>query len=108
VADHNGAVVTEVTLRQEDVSTPRFTPRELRLIKAQYGQSFMQLITDEGTDDKFVVVAWLKLRRDGFELSFEDMDDVLITIEGELAADPTIAPLAPPDTTSPRSAGTTE
>ena len=93
----------EVTLLAEDFAQPRFTPRELDTIKAQTGRGFMQIIQDEG-DDKLRVFAWLKLRRNGLDIAWGDMDDVLITVSGA-SPDPTTAP---PDTTSPRSAGSGE
>lgn len=98
------AVPAEVTLRQDELAAPRFTPRELREIKEQTGRSFMQLITDEGDDTKFAVMAWLKLRRDGHDLTLDDMDDIVITIGGDVP-DPTTGL---PATTSPRSAGSGE
>ena len=94
------SVPREVTLRQDELAAPRFTPRELRIIKEQTGRSFMQLVTDEGDDTKFAVMAWLKLRRDGHDLTLDDMDDVVITI-GSDVLDPTNGQ---PDITSPRSA----
>jgi hypothetical protein len=94
----------EVVLRQDEVSAPRFTPRELHLIKEHLGRSFTQILTDDDTDDKFVVMAWLKLRRDGYDLGWDEMDDVVITIGGQ-PADPTSAPVS---TTLPRSAATGE
>ena len=67
--NHRG-VPREVTLRQDELAAPRFTPRELRIIKEQLGRSFMQLIQDEGDDEKFAVMAWLKLRREGHDLDY--------------------------------------
>jgi hypothetical protein len=83
----------EVILRQDEVATPRFTPRELRTIKEHTGQSFTQILADDTTDDKFTVIAWLKLRRDGHDIGWDEMDDVVIEIGGTVP-DPTIAPPA--------------
>lgn len=96
-------LAVEVELTTSDVAKPRFTPRELRLIKEQVGRSFTQVMSDEESDDRFVVFAWLKLRRDGHELDWSDMDDVVITISGEPAVDPTNGQ---PARTSPPSAAT--
>ena len=96
----NHRVPAEVTLRQDELAAPRFTPRELRIIKEQLGRSFMQLVQDDGDDEKFAVMAWLKLRREGYDLDYTDMDDVVITIGGT-SLDPTNEQ---PDTTSPHSA----
>jgi hypothetical protein len=98
-----GIAVREVELTTGDVARPRFTPRELRLIKEQVGRSFTQVMSDEESDDRFVVFAWLKLRRDGHQLDWSDMDDVLITISSDQPPDPTNGQ---PATTSPRSAAT--
>jgi len=97
------ALPDEVVLRAEELATPRFTPRELRLIQEHLGRSFSQLVTDEASDDKLAVVAWLKLRRDGYDVSWDEMDDVVISIAAE-SANPTSAQ---PGTTSPPSASTT-
>ncbi|HEY7037158.1 MAG TPA: hypothetical protein VH482_37905 [Thermomicrobiales bacterium] len=98
---------TEVTLYQEDVAAPRFTPRELQEVKAILGRSFTQVISDEDTDDKFAVLAWLKLRRAGHPIAWEEMLDVVIEVRATDAA-----PLDPmngsPPTTSPHSAATGE
>lgn len=75
--------VLEVELTTSEVARPRFTPRELRLIKEQLGRSFTQVMGDEESDDRFVVFAWLKLRRDGHDVDWADMDDVLISLSGE-------------------------
>jgi hypothetical protein len=101
---HIAALPVEVVLRQDEVAAPRFTPRELRMIKDHLGRTFTQVLTDDDSDDKFTVMAWLKLRRDGVELDWDDMDDVIITIGGS-APDPTNAQ---PSTTSPRSASSGE
>ena len=79
----------ELTLRMEDMSNPRFTPRELRLIKQATGRAWSQIMADETDDEKFPVLAWLKLRRDGYELELGEMDDVLISLE-----------VSPPDPTN--------
>jgi hypothetical protein len=96
------AAPTEVTVRTSEVSNPRFTPRELRLIQQQTGRTFSQIMSDEDSDEKFVVFAWLKLRRDGHPVDWEDMDDVLISISSS-ELDPTNGR---PVTTSPPSAAT--
>src|SRR4029077_17061454 len=63
----NGALPDEVTLRAAEIANPRFTPRELRLIREHTGVSLSKLLADEDSDDKFVVFGWLKLRRMGYE-----------------------------------------
>lgn len=73
--------VTTVSLTTEDLQALRFTPRELRLISEQFGRSLSAILDDEQSDDKFVMFAWLKLRRDGHDLDRDAMDDVLISFE---------------------------
>jgi hypothetical protein len=102
------AAPTEVVIHRADMANPRFTPRELRLIRETLGRSFSSVLADEESDDKFVVLAWLKLRRDGHELAWEEMDDVVLTFvtaEPEAAPDPMNGQ---PPTISPRSAGSGE
>lgn len=101
--NHRVGVPLEVVLRQDELAAPRFTPRELRMIKEHTGRAFTQVIADEDSDDKFTILAWLKLRRDGFDLTFTDMDDIVITIGG--TPDPTSVSLS---TTSPLSASSGE
>lgn len=85
-APTNGAVAVvpeSVTLYAEDLSAPRFTPRELNEVRASLGRSFSQVLVDETTDDKFSVLAWLKLRRQGVTVPWDAMADVVIEIRAE-------------------------
>ena len=95
----NGDLPDVVTLDTETVTRPRFTPRELQLVKASLGRTFTQAMGDENTDDKFTILAWLKLRRSGFDVPFEAMQDVVIELAPDVAdldptkdARPTISP----------------
>jgi hypothetical protein len=99
------ALPREVKLRREDLRAPRFTPRELKMIQEHLGRSFTEVITDENGDDKYSVLAWLKLRRDGYAISWEEMDDVVIDFDVEAEPDPTSEQ---PSTTSPLSASSGE
>lgn len=96
------AVPDEVTITQDDMRTPRFTPRELRTIKEQTGKTLTEILTDEHSDDRFLVYAWTKLHRDGHEITWDDLDDIVITVKVE-QPDPTSGPAS---TTSPPSAAT--
>ncbi|MBO0743673.1 MAG: hypothetical protein J2P43_01545 [Candidatus Dormibacteraeota bacterium] len=91
MADTNGSMtapaVREVELDLADF-TQRFTPRELRLIKEHTGRSFSEILSDDESDDRFTVLAWLKARRDGQGIEWEDMDDVVIVLANS-AVDPT-------------------
>jgi len=79
--------VAEVELDLAEM-TMRFTPRELRLIREHIGRSYSEIVADDTSDDRFTVMAWLKARRDGHPLEWEDMEDVVITITNS-AVDPT-------------------
>lgn len=59
-----------------DLSQPlRFTPKQLKVLKAQTGRTFTELFAE----DPFTVTAWLRLRREGWpELRYADLDDRLI------------------------------
>ena len=72
-----------------------FTPRELDMIKERFGQPLTALIADtENGDDKLVALGWLKLRRAGYKVTWDDMRDIVIFMGPE--PDPTNAP--PPET----------
>ena len=68
--------------------TPAFTPRELDMIKEQTGRAYTAIINDDDSDERMIVTAWLKLRRDGHDVSFDDMRDVVIELKSA-APDPT-------------------
>ena len=96
----------EVDLLKEDLQSPRFTGRELVMIKTHFGRSMSEVIADDASDEKFLVLAWLKLRRLGYDLEPGAMDDVVITprITDETAMpDPTsngASTTSPPSVTS--------
>lgn len=91
----------QVTLSVEEMSNPRFTPRELDLIQEQLGRSFSAVMQDEDSDDRVKVIAWLKLRRDGHKMSLDDLADVVIGFAVGDSENPTNAT---PPTGSPTSA----
>jgi hypothetical protein len=72
-----------VTLYRNDLTSPRFTPRELDQVKEKLGRSFSAILTDEETDDKFTVLAWLKLRREGYSVGWDQIRDVVISVRAE-------------------------
>jgi hypothetical protein len=94
----------EIVLRADELEVA-FTPRELRQIKETLGRSWSQITGDETDDDKFAVQAWLKLRRDGYQVELADLDDVVIRIDVEGVPDPTSGG---PSRTSPDSAASGE
>jgi len=79
--------------------TPQFTPRELGMIRDQTGRAYSQIVADEDSDEKFTVTAWLKLRRDGYDIRLEEMADVVIELAAEQPPGPTSA--GPSDSSSP-------
>jgi len=108
MADTNGtlsqAQQAEITLDIRDIDM-RFTPRELRLIREHTGRSYSQIMGDESSDDRFTVAAWLKARRDGTDIAWDDMDDVLISITNTSGLDPTIGQPAATSLSSATSTG---
>jgi len=80
----------------------KFTPSELAIVKERTGRSLMQILQDEETDEKFTVMAWLRLRRDGHDIDYDDMGNVIIDIGPGEPPDPTSAM---PSTIWPNSAG---
>jgi hypothetical protein len=58
------------------------------MVRETFGRSWSSITADEADDEKFVVSAWLMLRRDGYEVALDDMDDVVIRIAIE-EPDPT-------------------
>jgi hypothetical protein len=84
-------VPAEVQLTRDDLGSPRFTPRELRMIKEAFGHSFWEVMQDDESDDKFVMLAWLKLRREGYTFDVADLDDTVIQVSAgeQTPVDPT-------------------
>jgi hypothetical protein len=98
----------EVVLNRDDLGAGHFTPNELAMLKAHFGRSFSELVGDETSDDKFVALAWIKLRRLGHKVDFDQMGDTVIIVraeEREPPADPTAGGRS---TSSPASAATGE
>lgn len=72
----------EVVIRVSESGDVGFTPRELRMIREQVGKSWTELVQDDERDaDRWMVQAWLKLRREGHDLSWDDMEDMVIRLE---------------------------
>ena len=81
----------------------RFTPNELAMIRAQTGQTITDLLDG---DDRWRVIAWLRLRRVGYpDVQWDELGDIeieLVATEDQAPRDPTDARSS---TTSPPSAG---
>lgn len=79
-----------VRLYREDLTQIGFTGRELAAIKQHTGHTLSELLGDEHSDDKFIVLAWLKLRREGRSIEWDAMLDVVVDFQPtESIADPT-------------------
>ena len=94
-----------VELYREDFAQMGFTGRELAAIKERTGKSLSEVLDDEHSDDRFLVFAWLKLRREGYRLEWDDMLDIVVKIKPSESLDPTNAGRSE---TSPPSATTGE
>lgn len=66
-----------------------FTPRELKMVREATGRSWSQIMSDEEDDEKFAVLAWLRLRREGHQIDYAQMEDVIIRIQADEDLDPT-------------------
>ncbi len=63
----------------------RFTPKQLRELQAQTGKDFATLMVAESP----VVVAWFRLRREGWpDLRYADLEDCEFEIGEPVAVDP--------------------
>lgn len=92
VSELRAARPTTVVLAKEDLANPRFSPRELRILRERLGMSLGTLMAAEDNDEKFTALAWLKLRRTGVPVEWDDMDDVVIELRlTESALDPSSA-----------------
>jgi len=105
MAEASGPVVPE-SVRLAADTIPRFTPNQIRLLKAETGRTFTELMggdngaADDG--DRFQLLVWLHLRRQGIPASWADCADVGIDFTAEEPEpDPTSGE---PSTSSPRSA----
>jgi hypothetical protein len=92
-----------VRLTAEGLADTRFSPNELRALKAQTGRGLTDLIGPDADDaDRFQTMAWLRLRRDGHPaLDWNALGDLEIAMQAE-PPDPTNAGSP---TSSPPSAG---
>ena len=69
----------------------RFTPNEIRALKAETVKTFTDLIGPDADDaDRMQTIAWLNLRREGRAIAWADCGDVAIEVDNA-ATDPTNA-----------------
>ena len=67
----------------------RMSPNDMRALKAETGRTLTALMEGDDDADRMQAVVWLRLRRDGYELSWEDAGTVAIEFQGEDTPDPT-------------------
>lgn len=65
---------------------PRFSANQLRMVQAATGRSMEQLMNDAASVVQAFV--WLQLRRDGYEVTFDEAGDVPIEFADDVP-DPT-------------------
>jgi hypothetical protein len=78
----------------------RFTPNELRALKAESGQSMTELFQDGDDADRTQVMVWLALRRQGRIVAWDRCGDIAV----DLVSDPPDPSSAASLTSSPHSA----
>ena len=62
-----------------DEGMPPHSPRELSMLRASTGKGFQDLIGPDALDeDRERVLIWFKLRRLGYEPTWEEAEEVLI------------------------------
>lgn len=67
----------------------RFTPNEMRQLKQATGRTMTDLMGEDGDDaDRMQAMAWLELRRQGHDPTWDQAGDVALVFEAE-APDPT-------------------
>lgn len=63
-------------------SGSRFTPNELRKLKASTGKTMTELLGPDADDgDKMQTLAWLSLTRDGYDVAWQECGDLAIVVE---------------------------
>ena len=98
----NAPLPDEVTIDTTNLEL-RMTPNQMRALKAETGRTLEELV-GEGADDadRMQAMAWLELRRQGFDARWSAVGDVAVVVKSE-APDPTSSG---DSTSSPRSAAT--
>lgn len=67
----------------------RFTPNELRALKAETGRSMTELMGPDADEaDRMQTLAWLNLRRDGRAVPWDKCGDVAMEFETPAPPDP--------------------
>ena len=80
----------------------RLTPNEIRALKAETGRTLEELFGEKSDEaEKMQTLAWLALRRQGFQVRWDDCGDIAVEPRAEVP-DPTSGE---PSASSPVSAG---
>ena len=82
--------------------SPRFSPNELRLIKVVTGMTLQDIAQDPA--DMMQAAVWCRLRREGYDVSWEQAGDV----QADMTPEPVDPTSGAPSRTSPPSAATGE
>ena len=93
----NGTQTQQLPTTVRVGGTPRLTPNELRMLKVTTGRTLQELFADEA--DAMQAMVWVKLRREGFSVSWDQAGDV----EADMADAPVDPMNAPDSLTLPRS-----
>ena len=95
--------IPEVVVLSPDQVSMRLTPNEMRVLQKATGAGLDELL-GEGAPmaDRMQTIVWVKLRRDGFDVTWERAGDVIVEF---VAEDPT---KGEPSTSSPPSADSGE
>ena len=83
------------------------TPNEMRVLKEKTGKTLTELLGGDAEDidqapDRIQSLVWIELRRQGYEMEWDDVGDVIPDMEEE-PPDPTPtapSPTSPPSATS--------
>jgi hypothetical protein len=68
----------------EAAQSVRFTPNEIRALKAETGRSLTELLGPEADDgDRMQTLVWLRLLRDGRGIAWDECGDVAIEVQVE-------------------------
>ena len=69
----------------------RFSPNELRVLRAETGKGFTELMGPDAEDeDRMQTLAWLQMRRDGNPVRWDECGDIEMAVSAT-TPDPTTA-----------------